>query len=315
MRVVVTGASGFIGSYLVDRLLERGDEVHAWVRAGSPEPAAHKGVVARHEVDLLDPSSVSSALSRSQPAEIHHLAAQSLPTVSWQQPWETFRVNVAGTVNLLEAAKDAAFAGPLVVFGSSSEYAEIASSAQPMSEEHPLGANSPYAASKVAASQIAQLYHRRHRLSTRVVRPFFWIGPRKAGDFCSDVARKVIEIEKGRLGRLGVGNLDVVRDFLDVRDGVEAVLRVARDGKPGQAYNICSGTGTALSEVIETYRRLSPVPVPLWTDPQLVRPIDEPIRVGDPARVVALGWQPMRRLADTLAEIVAYWRALDQQAG
>ena len=112
-----------------------------------------------------------------------------------------------------------------------------------------------------------------------------------------------------------MGNLAVVRDFLDVRDGVEAVLRVGRDGKPGQAYNICSGTGTALSEVIETYRRLSPVPVPLWTDPQLVRPIDEPIRVGDPAKVMALGWQPMHRLADPLAAIVAYWRPLDQQAG
>jgi GDP-4-dehydro-6-deoxy-D-mannose reductase len=308
MRVVVTGASGFIGSYLVDRLLERGDEVHAWVRPGSPEPAAHKGVVIRHEVDLLDPSSVSSALSRSQPAEIHHLAAQSLPTVSWQQPWETFRINVAGTVNLLEAARQASFAGPLVVFGSSSEYADIAGSVQPMGEEHPLGANSPYAASKVAASQMTQLYHRRHRLSTRIVRPFFWIGPRKAGDFCSDVARKVIDIERGRLERLGVGNLAVVRDFLDVRDGVEAVLRVAGEGKPGEIYNICSGAGTVLSDVVEAYRALARAPVVSWTDPQLVRPIDEPVRVGNPAKVMALGWRPTRPLSDTLADIVAYWR-------
>jgi GDP-4-dehydro-6-deoxy-D-mannose reductase len=314
MRVVVTGATGFIGSHLVDRLVERGDEVHAWLRHGASRMESWPSAVIRHEVDLLDPASVAQAFDRSKPAEIHHLAAQSIPTVSWQQPWETFRINVAGTINLLGAAKGAAFAGPVVVFGSSSEYAENADSARPMSEEHPLGANSPYAASKVAASQLAQLYHQRHRLTTLVVRPFFWIGPRKVGDFCSDVARKVVEVEKGHLDRLGVGNLDVVRDFLDVRDGVEAVLRIARNGSPGHAYNICSGTGTALSEVIETYRRLSPVPIPLWTDPQLVRPIDEPVRVGDPAKVMALGWQPTRRLSDTLADIVTHWRALDQPA-
>jgi GDP-4-dehydro-6-deoxy-D-mannose reductase len=98
------------------------------------------------------------------------------------------------------------------------------------------------------------------------------------------------------------------RDFLDVRDGVDGVLAVCAKGAPGLAYNICSGNGVALGEVIEAYRRLSTTSFPVETDPALLRPNDEVVRTGDPGKVVSLGWKPQRSLNDALAEIMQYWR-------
>jgi nucleoside-diphosphate-sugar epimerase len=311
MRVVVTGATGFIGSHLVERLVARGDEVHAWVRAGSSQTVPLPETVRRRQVDLLNADAVAAALDATQPSELYHLAAQSLPVVSWQRPWETFQVNVSGTINILEAARRHGWPGRLVVFGSSSEYADQKDPDLAIHEDYPLLGNSPYAVSKVAASRMAALYHRRDGIAAMVVRPFFWIGPRKTGDFCSDVARQLVRVERGVLPHLPVGNLDVVRDFLDVRDGVEAVLTVARRGDPGAAYNICSGTGIPLRQVIGTYQSLAKIQFRLWTDPALIRPIDEPVRIGNPGRIVRLGWQPTRALSDTLAEIVGYWRGRD----
>jgi GDP-4-dehydro-6-deoxy-D-mannose reductase len=308
MRAVVTGATGFIGTHLVDRLVGRNDTVHAWVRAETAAGAALPDAVLRQEVDFLRPASLAAALERARPDAIFHLAAQSLPTLSWQKPWETFEANVHGTLNLLDAARDAGFAGPLIVFGSSSEYADQTDPEKPIREDHPIGANSPYAASKIAASQLAMSYHRRYGLAAMVVRPFFWIGTRKVGDFCSDVARRVVRIERGELDRLTTGNRGLKRDFLDVRDGVDGVLAVCAKGAPGLAYNICSGDGVALGEVIEAYRRLSTTSFPVETDPALLRPNDEVVRTGDPGKVVSLGWKPQRSLNDALAEIMQYWR-------
>jgi nucleoside-diphosphate-sugar epimerase len=308
MRVVVTGASGFIGSHLVDRLLERGDEVHAWVRRDSSRPMRLPPDVARHEVDLFNLDSVRQAFAACRPVELYHLAAQSLPIVSWQAPRDTFHINIDGTVNVLEAAQATGCTGSLIVFGSSSEYSDQSDSAHPIAEDHPLAGNSPYAVSKVAASRMAILYHRRYGLPVKVVRPFFWIGPRKTGDFCSDVARQLVGLETGALERVSVGNLDVVRDFLDVRDGVEGVLKVAERGAPGEVYNICSGVGTVLRDIVESYRKIARVPLETWTDPALIRPIDEPIRVGSPGKAAKLGWRPRRSMVDALRDIVGYWR-------
>jgi GDP-4-dehydro-6-deoxy-D-mannose reductase len=305
MRVAITGATGFIGSHLVDALLKRGDEVQAWVRSANPQLRTG---VQLYQVNLLDNSSVTQAMEQSRPEAIYHLAAQSLPTRSWQAPWETIQVNIASTINILEAAARTHFKGPLVVFGSSSEYAHQHDPNYPIDERYPLGAGSPYAVSKIAASQLAAVYHRRHGLAVFVVRPFFWVGPRKTGDFCSDVARSVVEIERGKLANLPVGNLEVIRDFLDVRDGVEATLAVAARGTPGEMYNICSGKGVVLRHVVDTYRSLSSVSFEINIDPARLRPLDEKVRVGDPTKVLLLDWHPMRNLQATLSDVLGYWR-------
>lgn len=308
MKVVVTGATGFIGSHLVDRLVARGDEVSAWIRPGHPAPRESRTEVTCRAVDLMERASVRSELVDFMPDALFHLAAQSLPSVSWDRPWETIQVNVAGAVNLFEAARDVQLQGPLLVAGSSSEYAAQNDPARPIAEDHPIHASSPYAVSKIAVDQLAQLYWARYRLKIIRFRPFFWIGTRKTGDFCSDVASRIVDVEQGAANSVKVGNLEAIRDFLDVGDGVEALLCLLEHGSPGSVYNICSGTGMRLREVVDFYMKMSLATIKIEVVPELFRPLDEPVRIGNPSKTMALGWKPVRPIHKTLSAILEYCR-------
>src|SRR5262249_20960767 len=151
-------------------------------------------------------------------------------------------------------------------------------------------------------------YHEFYGLTVVRCRPFYWIGPRKTGDVSSDFARGIVAIEQGRQEDLPVGNLELVRDLLDVRDGVEALRLLSQHGRPGDVYNICSGRGYSLREVLSVYKRLAKVEVRERFDPSRTRPIDENVKIGDPSELCKLGWSPQRSIARTLEEILAYWR-------
>ncbi len=295
MVSLVTGASGFIGSHLVDYLSDR-DHAVVEVSRGGKRP-----------IDLLDKAAVQDALSAARPDWIFHLAAQSLPGVSWEDPDGTFRANVDGTVNLLEAVRAAKLNPILVVAGSSSIYRPRTDGA-PLREDAPAGPSSPYAVSKLAEEHIARVYGSKYAMRVIVVRPFFLIGPRKKGDVCSDLARGIVAIERGTAGTLSIGNTKVVRDFLDVRDGVEALALVAEKGKAGESYNICSGRGLAISDILARFETLAKKPLVRKEDPARMRPIDEMVKVGDPTKLRDLGWKPERDIDATLAEILEYWR-------
>jgi GDP-4-dehydro-6-deoxy-D-mannose reductase len=140
------------------------------------------------------------------------------------------------------------------------------------------------------------------------VRPFFIIGPRKTGDVSSDVARRVVAIEHGLAKELKVGNLDSVRDFLDVRDAVKAFHVALERGVPGEVYNICSGEGHSVRELVEQLCNLARTPVALREDPGLYRNLDEPARIGDNRKLTALGWKPGVDFPGALAAVLDFWR-------
>ena len=292
MRVTVTGASGFIGSYLVEALAARGAQVDPWTRA---------------TVDITDPSAVAAALSRFAPDAVVHLAAQSLPGRSWDEPAETYRINVGGAIKLLEAARTLPRPPRLLIAGSSAEYAERADG-RPIAEDDPLEPNSPYAASKRAADEFAHMYARCYGLAVVRFRPFFLVGPRKRGDVCSDFARRIVAIERGAEPAMRVGDLGAVRDMIDVRDGVAGILRLLDDGAPGEVYNVCGGHGVRIADVLETLRGLATVPITVAQDPALLRTLEHAVKVGDPSKLRALGWSPAYRLDDTLRAILDYER-------
>ena len=291
MTSFVTGGEGFIGSYLCEHLRAQGDQVVAPSRTGA---------------DVRDAAAMLRLLSETRPQTIFHLAAQSLPGISWENPAETFKVNVGGTIHVLEAVRAAGLDAQLVVAGSSAEYAP---GERPIREDDSLRPSSPYAASKIAVSQMAELYGRRYGMKVVRVRPFFLIGPRKRGDVCSDLARRVVAIERGEATELRVGRLDIVRDFLDVRDGVTALTLLGTKGQPGEAYNICSGTAYTIGDVLETFRKQALVPIRACPDPSLLRPIDEPVKVGNPSKLRVLGWSSQYSLERSVGDILAYWRS------
>ena len=306
MRVIVTGANGFIGWHLVDAMARRGDIVQAWTHGSN---GGHwSGAVETEAVDITDSIAVSKQIAAFAPQLVIHMAAQSLPGRSWEEPALTYQVNVVGLINMMESIRELASSARLLIAGSSAEYAEPADGRM-IAEDGPTDPNSPYAASKLAADQLLRLYHRRYGLDVVRFRPFFIAGPRKRGDVCSDFARRIVAIERGEEKTLRVGSLDVVRDIIDIRDGVSAILLLAAAGKAGEVYNVCGGRPVTIGDILEIYRGLAAVPVQASQDAALLRPLEQRAKVGDAGKLRALGWKPAIELGETLKSILEYWRA------
>jgi GDP-4-dehydro-6-deoxy-D-mannose reductase len=305
MRIVVTGAGGFIGWHLVEALVRRRDIVQAWVRdANRPDWERAVEMVA---VDIADRDAVSEHLGKFSPDLVIHLAAQSSPARSWENPVFTYETNLIGAIHLLESVRAMSRPPRMLIAGSSAEYADPVEN-QPITEATPAVPNSPYGASKLAVNDLVELYVRRYGLDLVRFRPFFIAGPRKVGDVCSDFARRIVAIEHGGDNVLRVGSLDVVRDIMDIRDGVSAILRIADAGARGELYNVATGRGVRIGEILEIYRRLSDVPLVVTADPTLMRALEQKARIGEARKLRALGWEPQYKLEDTLYSILYYWR-------
>lgn len=314
MRVLVTGVSGFVGGHLVERVRAEspGAELYGLVKphgvARGDEPAG----VASLEADLDDSAAVSAAVLAARPDRVVHLAGQSSVQNSWINPGETLRTNVLGIVHLAGALIEHGLAARLLVVGSADEYGLVDAAQQPIREDRPLRPRSPYAVSKAAQGLLALEYAGRAGLWVVCTRTFPHTGPRRGEAFAeSSFARQIAEIEAGRREPvLHVGNLDAVRDFTDVRDVVGAYWSLLEHGVSGQVYNVCSGCGITIRELLERLVRFAQVSVEVRVDPERLRPADIPALVGDAGKLrEATGWRPRLPLDQTLRDLLEYWRA------
>lgn len=321
MRALITGAAGFVGVHLARHLLEAapGAEVWGMVWPGAdPEslaslpPAVHTAAG-----ELRDPGSLESVLRAARPDVVYHLAAASTVASSWAAPTEAMEINAVGQINLLEGLRALGLDPTVVVACSAEAYGRTAHC--PVTEDAPLAPLSPYAVSKASQDLIAAQYHAAYGLRTIRLRLFNHTGPGRPERFvASSFARQIAEIERGaRPPVLRVGNLDVVRDFTDVRDVVEAYRLVAARGTPGAVYNVCSGAKVSVRELLATLLEAAGVKAEIEVDPQLLRPADIPVLWGDHGRLTAdTGWRPAIPLERTLADLLVWWRQrLDGEAG
>jgi GDP-4-dehydro-6-deoxy-D-mannose reductase len=314
MRVLVTGVSGFVGGHLAEHLIELGDLVVGLSARGRwPEELAHLSRHVRIEAcDLAGAceSDLSGLIARKQPEAIYHLAAQANPQASVADPRGTWAFNLGGTLNLLEAIRATGLSPRVVMVSSGICYGEPAPEHLPVSESCPLRPNNPYAASKGAADLLGIQHHLAHGLDVIIVRPFNHAGPRQGSNYVlGGLARQVAEVEAGARPRIEVGNLDVVRDFTDVRDVVRAYRLLAERGIGGEIYNLGTGQGTRLADALATLTKLARVPVEVHVDPARVRPVDVPRLVADPTRLrAATGWEPRFTIEQTLADMLNQWR-------
>jgi GDP-4-dehydro-6-deoxy-D-mannose reductase len=303
---LVTGATGFAGSHLVDHLLLNHGSIAAWAHRGGQVPHANDSRVAWNSIDLLDREAVARALADLQPSVVYHCAGIAHVGDSWSRPVRALSVNVLGTHHVLEGIRDARLTCPILVTGSALVYRP---SATPLREEDPIGPSDPYGLSKLAQEMLAL---RDHGAPVFVVRPFNHAGPRQSPAYVtSSFARQIAEIEaRRREPILRVGNLESHRDITDVRDTVRAYRLVVERGRPGRPYNVCSGQAYRVSALLDALIGLSQTPIRIERDPARLRPSDNPVIVGDGARIAAeAGWRPEIAIERTLADLLNYWRS------
>ncbi len=302
---LVTGAAGFAGGHLVDRLVRDGVGVTAWHRPGGAPPRPLAGATWA-AVDLGDRDAIARALDRIAPDAVYHCAGAPHVGRSWDRTLATFETNVRCTHHLVEALRVRHPRARLVVTSSAMVYA---TSDEALSERAPLHPASPYAVSKLAQELVALEDAGPQHVC--IARSFNHFGPRQTPGFVtSDFARRIADIEAGRFPpEMAVGNLDARRDLTDVRDTVRAYQLMAERGTAGRIYNVCSGRTVVIRELLDRLLARARVPIAVRTDPKRLRPSDQPIVLGDSGRIRSeLGWQPTIPLDQTLDDVLAYWR-------
>ncbi|MEF3312868.1 GDP-mannose 4,6-dehydratase [Paenibacillus sp. GYB004] len=312
MKALVTGISGFVGSHMAEFLLNNNVEVTGTIRQRSRmDHIRHIKDVRLVECELRDPFSVETLIGEIKPDLIFHLAAQSFVPTSWNSPIDTIHNNVAGQVNIMEALRRFDLASKMQVACSSEEYGHVEPDEVPIRETNPLRPLSPYAVSKVAQDYLGYQYYKSYGLPIVVTRTFNHTGPRRGENFVtSNFAKQIADIEKGRKPPvIHVGNLTAKRDFTDVRDVVRAYWLALEKGKPGETYNIASGTCYTVQEVLDLLLSYSNVSISIQEDPARLRPSDVEILLGDATKFQSeTGWKPEIPFEKTMRDLLQYWR-------
>ena len=291
MKALITGAEGFVGRHLSLHLEHCGDTVIGVDRPTGP--------------DLLDPEALGNLIAAVEPDVVYHLAGWSDIGASWSAPRECFEVNATGTLNLLQAC--IANGSPRVLAVSSADvYGRVEPEDLPISEDTPFRPVTPYAASKIAADQLALQAWLGFGLEVLRVRAFNHLGPGQSPNFVAPaIADRIARNEREGSSIVPVGNLTPRRDITDVRDVVRAYRLLMEHGAPGEAYNVCSGVDHSIAELAERLVALARLPMTLEADPELQRPVETPVLLGDPTRIMsATGWAPQIPIETTLADVL-----------
>lgn len=321
MRVLITGVSGFAGSFLADYLWQQKQlpaqkqtqtDLEVWgVSQSSEVPRSPDARINLFRGDLTDPRFTANLVSKVSPDRIYHLAAQAFVPISWQDPWATLENNIRAQTNLLHAAVQNHSRARILIVASQEEYGRVTPADLPLNEDTPLRPDSPYGVSKITQDYLGLQYFISHQMHIVRVRPFNHIGPRQNERFVvANFAKQVAEMEVGlREKKLCVGNLNAQRDFTDVRDMVRGYVLALEQGLAGEVYNLGSGIPRTIQSVVETYQRLARVPFEIEYDPQRMRPSDTPISYCDATKIKnATGWVPEIPFEQTLADTLEYWR-------
>jgi len=307
----VTGAAGFMGDYLAEMLVGKGHEVLATYYRPTTDVKNIDRRARIEECDIRDRKRVKGLLSEFKPDRIFHLAAQSYPTVSWEEPWYTIETNVIGTINIFEGIKELGLDCKILNACSSAEYGFVSHEEVPLREEHSLKPLHPYGVSKVAQEMLAYQYFVNFGIKSISLRIFNTTGPRKVNDVCSDFTKRLVKIERGRNPerKLKVGNLKTKRAITDVRDAVRAFQLALDKATFGETYNLSGERVYEIEEIIDLLKELVNFNFEVEVDSKLLRPTDEPIIYGDSEKFKQdTGWKQEIPLEITLEDMLDHWR-------
>ncbi len=299
-KLLVTGEEGFVGRNL--RAMEQDiRSVFGWELV--PAPAAY---------DLRDRASLDALAAATRPDGVIHLAGISFVPDAIKDPEAALQINLIGTLHLLQALKKVGFAGSFLYISSGDVYGKLEARDLPVGEDRlPRPAN-PYAVSKLSAELLCRQWAQVEAFRILVARPFNHVGPGQREEFVlANMARQIVRVRRGLQSPfIQVGDIDVKRDFLDVRDVVSAYLHLLDKGQSGEIYNVCSGEGRRIRDLILALQRLAGVEAELRRDAARYRPADQPEVVGSNRKLIAASaWKPAHPLDETLKTILEDWES------
>jgi len=319
-KYLITGASGFVAHHFFDYLNSIQDDCEVLgIDVVLPENMSlykFSHLQLRfNQINLLDYSTLETAIISFSPTYIIHLASFSSVAKSWDEPINSFINNTNIFLNLVEIIRKNNIPCRLLSVGSSEEYGNVPSDCIPIKESVQLNPVSPYAVARVSQEMLAQCYVSSYKLDIVLTRSFNHIGPEQRDVFViPSFIKQILEnIKTGqsRNIKLFTGDVSLVRDFLDVRDVVKAYYLLLEKGVPGELYNICSGTGRSIKEIIDILSNLLDVQIDVEVDKEKIRPSDNKIIIGDNFKIHNLtGWQPQFTITDSLCDLIAYWKKI-----
>jgi GDP-4-dehydro-6-deoxy-D-mannose reductase len=311
-RILVTGAGGFVGTHLIEALKKQSDiEIFAAVYNSTSDITALLDSDHIIAGDLTDFAFASELMKRSAPDIIYHLAALSVVHNSHEKALAVMNGNTTISYNLLEATKLFAPSARFIAICSANVYGAVEDTSKPIDESTPIRPLNTYAVSKVMQEMLALQYYLAYSLDVVILRPFNHTGPGQTTDFVIPrLAAQFAKIEKGEMDAvIEVGNTQSVRDFTDVRDMVEGYMLAAANAKSGEIYNLGSGKGYTVKQILDILESLSKTKVEIKINQELVRPSDVPVLIADAAKFSSLtGWKPKISLEETISDILESYR-------
>ncbi len=314
-KYLITGFSGFVAKHFLDFLDQQ--QIPAYVLGVDIHKPEFNIYGFQHvrcsfeKTDLLNKDEVDNIIYQFQPTYILHLASFSSVAFSWKNPVASFANNTNIFLNLLEKVRNMNLNCRILSIGSSEEYGNVESDKLPLTEKHDLNPISPYAVARVSQEMLSRIYVDGYGMDIIMTRSFNHIGPGQRDLFViSSFAKQLVEIKRaGNEGKLVTGDTSIIRDFVDVRDVVKAYYLLFKKGRKGEIYNVCSGNGTSLNEIIDTMAKELSITLYKEINPSLIRPNDNKKIIGSNNKIVAeTDWELSYMLKNSLTDILEYWK-------
>jgi GDP-4-dehydro-6-deoxy-D-mannose reductase len=304
--ILVTGGTGFAGSHLIEELLTQGyTNIYSTTFSKPDDTVRFLPESSYKKVDLSDPQATQDLFAQVKPDWVFHLASFAYVGKSFEKARELFGNNIGLQLSVLDAIHTQVPQARVLTIGSAEEYGIVGENVDRIDEDTALNPVNPYAVSKVTQDLLAQSYVFSYQMNIIRARPFNHIGVRQTGDFAIPAfVNQIIQIERGTQDKLHVGNLEGIRDFTSADDMVKAYILLMEKGVVGEVYNIGSGKGWKMNDVVEMLLSLANKPITVEADPQRFRPLDVPKLIADNKKMVALGWQPTIDIKPTLQEVL-----------
>ncbi len=307
-KLLITGAAGFVAGYFTEFLKENKIEYDILGLDIINNFTCDYPTYKYKKINLCDRQLIKEVIENFKPDYLLHLASISSVSHSWNYPVESFVNNTNIFLNIIESVRELKLPTRILSIGSSEEYGNYPLDKMPLKEEYELKPCNPYSVARVSQEMLSKLYADNYGLNIIMTRSFNHIGPRQNDKFViPSFVKQLLNAKNTGTLRIDVGNIEIVRDFLDVRDVVEAYHKILTEGKIREIYNVCSGNGIKLKEIINIVAEQLNITPEIYIDKTRIRPTDNLIIIGNNTKLKSeLNWQPKHSLAQTLKDMISY---------